>query len=37
MYKKLPKYDNLYINTDNWKLYRVIDGKMKLVTAVLFS
>jgi len=28
MYKKLPHYDNVFINTENWKLYHVQDGEM---------
>ena len=28
MYKKLPYYDNLFINTENWKLYHLHDGEM---------
>ena len=28
MYKKLPHYDNVFINTENEKLYRLQDGEM---------
>jgi len=28
MYKKLPHYENVFINTENWKLYHVQDGEM---------
>jgi len=28
MYKQLSQYSNLFINTENWKLYMVKDGQM---------
>ena len=28
MYKKLPHYDNVFINTEDWKLYMLQDNRM---------
>ena len=28
MYKKLPHYDNVFVNTEDWKLYMLQDNRM---------
>ena len=28
MFKKLQNYDNLFINTEDWKLYYLIENRM---------